>query len=133
MFDVQKGRWKNVEEAAEAMKAYMMENLLEIYPESAKDRGEAIWAEALERGLLRLPKQADILEDGRSDLRYSLQVSTSLFYMFYSASEIVYYVQVEKGLMLRDLGPLQKFGQEAIADRLGIKVLTMRRPRTRYP
>lgn len=93
-----KGRWKNVEEAAEAMKAYMMENLLEIYPESAKDRGEAIWAEALERGLLRLPKQADILEDGRSDLRYALQ----------------------------------KFGQEAIADRLGIKVLTMRRPRTRY-
>lgn len=90
-----KGRWKSVEDAAEAMKVYMLENLLESYPDSAKDRGEAIWAEALEEGLLRLPKHADIVEDGRRDLRYALQ----------------------------------KFGQEAIADRLGIKALTMRRPR----
>ncbi|KAG0600498.1 hypothetical protein M758_11G039200 [Ceratodon purpureus] len=90
-----KGRWKNVEEAAEAMKAYILENLLDSYSESAKDRGEAIWTDAREKNLLRMPKQADILKDGRRDLRYALQ----------------------------------KYGQEAIADRLGIKVLTMRRPR----
>lgn len=95
-----KGRWKNVEEAAEAMKEYMLEILVETYPDiisKSKERREAIWKEAVEKGFLRLPKQADILEDGRRDLRYALQ----------------------------------KFGQEAIADRLGIKTLTMRRPRTR--
>ena len=76
---MQKGRWKNVEEAAEAMKAYMLEILLDSYPDIAKDRGEAIWAEAIEKDILRLPKQADILKDGRRDLRYALQVSSSLF------------------------------------------------------
>ena len=74
MSDVQKGRWKNVEEAAEVMKAYILENMLESYPDSAKDDGEAIWAEAREGGVLRMPKQADILRDGRRDLRYALQV-----------------------------------------------------------
>lgn len=61
---------------------YMLENLLESYPDSAKDRGEAIWAEALEEGLLRLPKHADIVEDGRRDLRYALQVSSSPLQVF---------------------------------------------------
>lgn len=96
-----KGRWKNVEEAAQAMKEYMLENMLDSYPEidrsDAEHRRERIWAQAVKEGSLRLPKQADILEDGRRDLRYALQ----------------------------------KFGQESIAERLGIKVLTMRRPRIR--
>lgn len=74
---VQKGRWKNVEEAAEAMKDYLLENLLETYPDINKisKSKEAIWKEAVEEGFLRLPKQADILEDGRRDLRYALQVT----------------------------------------------------------
>ncbi|XP_024374746.1 uncharacterized protein [Physcomitrium patens] len=101
LYGAQKGRWKNVEEAAQAMKEYMLENMLDSYPEidrsDAEHRRERIWAQAVKEGSLRLPKQADILEDGRRDLRYALQ----------------------------------KFGQESIAERLGIKVLTMRRPRIR--
>jgi len=79
LLDVQKGRWKNVEEAAEAMKDYLFENLLDTYPDINKigkpeDHREAIWKEAVENGFLRLPKQADIVTDGRRDLRYALQV-----------------------------------------------------------
>lgn len=129
---MQKGRWKNVEEAAEVMKAYILENLLESYPDSAKDREEAIWADALEKGLLRMPKQANILEDGRRDLRYALQVSSSYSFRCFVCCLRNYVLrEVGKGLKLWHLRTLQKFGQEAIADRLGIKVLTMRRPRIR--
>jgi len=84
LFDVQKGRWKNVEEAAEVMKDYMLENLLSTHPDNneirkSKVHREAIWKEAVEKGFLRLPKQADIIADGRRDLRYALQVTSSLF------------------------------------------------------
>lgn len=82
LYGAQKGRWKNVEEAAQAMKEYMLENMLDSYPEidrsDAEHRRKRIWAQAVKEGSLRLPKQADILEDGRRDLRYALQVS-SLF------------------------------------------------------
>lgn len=75
-----------MKEAAEAMKEYLIEGLLSTYPDvnKIKDRREAIWNEAVETGELRLPKQADILQDGRRDLRYALQVTQILRTNFYS-------------------------------------------------
>lgn len=87
---IQKGHWVSVEEAAVEMKAYMVEKMMEDQSHSRKNDKleEEMWVRALKEGNLRLPSQAQILEDGRRDLRYVLQVRSLLvktwpFFLFF--------------------------------------------------
>lgn len=70
----------SVEEAAMEMKAYMVEKMMEDQSHLWKNDKleEEMWVRALKEGNLRLPSQAQILEDGRRDLRYVLQVCSLL-------------------------------------------------------
>lgn len=70
----------SVEEAAVEMKAYMVEKMMGDQSHLWKNDKleEEMWVRALKEGSLRLPSQAQILEDGRRDLRYVLQVCSLL-------------------------------------------------------